>query len=126
MYVCKNCGQTYSEPVKFCGKCGTVVEQAVPVQPVMNNGMAVNPNDLPKDGMGIAGFVCGLLAVTACCGVTSIPGLICSISSMNKVKKGLVDPSTKWMGTVGLVLSIIGLVLLLLVVLCLLFLEYFL
>ena len=22
MYVCKNCGQTYSEPVKFCGKCG--------------------------------------------------------------------------------------------------------
>ncbi len=22
MYVCKTCGQTYSEPVKFCGKCG--------------------------------------------------------------------------------------------------------
>ena len=22
MYTCKNCGQTYSDPVKFCGKCG--------------------------------------------------------------------------------------------------------
>ena len=22
MYTCKTCGQTYSDPVKFCGKCG--------------------------------------------------------------------------------------------------------
>ena len=23
MYICKTCGQTYSDPVKFCGKCGS-------------------------------------------------------------------------------------------------------
>ena len=23
MYICRSCGQTYSEPVKFCGKCGS-------------------------------------------------------------------------------------------------------
>ena len=22
MYICKNCGQSYPEPVNFCGKCG--------------------------------------------------------------------------------------------------------
>jgi len=23
MYICRSCGQTYSDPVKFCGKCGS-------------------------------------------------------------------------------------------------------
>lgn len=111
MAYCKNCGNDVTG-VKFCGRCGTIVEvqnvQSVnTVQPVENN--------LPIDGMGIAGFICGLLGIIACCGITSIPGLICSLISMNKIKKGLADPSYKWMGIVGLVLSIIGIVLLLVV-----------
>ncbi len=124
MAFCKSCGNEV-DGVKFCGKCGTPVENKIenvaPVQPVQSV-QTVQPmynqsvNALPKDGYGIAGFICGIVGITACCGITSIPGLICSIISMNKVKKGEVDPSTKWMGTVGLVLSIVGLLLILFVI----------
>lgn len=123
MAFCKSCGNEVNG-VKFCGKCGTPVEvnnaaaapvqPAQPVQPIYNNQPV---NNLPKDGWGLAGFICGIVGITACCGITSLPGLICSIISMNKIKKNEVDPSTKWMGTAGLVLSIIGLVLLVLVIL---------
>lgn len=111
MAYCKNCGNDVTG-VKFCGRCGSSVE-VQSVQPV--NTVQQTGSNLPTDGMGIAGFICGLLGVLACCGITSIPGLICSLISMSKVKKGLVDPSNKWMGITGLVLSIIGIVLLLIV-----------
>ena len=28
MYICKNCGQTYADPVRFCGKCGSNLIEA--------------------------------------------------------------------------------------------------
>ena len=107
MAFCRSCGNDVTG-VKFCGKCGTPVEEQisspiVPGQPVVNNG-----SNLPKDNAGLWGFILGLLGVTACCGITSIPALICSIVSMNNVKKGLVDSSNQWMGVAGLVLGILG------------------
>ena len=119
MAFCRSCGNEING-VKFCGKCGAPVEEnanaSAPVQPVQQMYTGQPVNTLPKDGWGIAGFICGIVGVTACCGITSIPGLICSIISMNKVKKNEVDPSTKWMGTVGLVLNIIGLIAILLII----------
>lgn len=131
MGYCKHCGNDVTG-VKFCAKCGSAVEETI-VQPVqtMQAGQQVqevpvgNVGKLPSDGMGIAGFICGLLGLVACCGITSIPGLICSLISMNKVKKGLVDPSTKWMGVTGMILSIIGIVLLLVVVIYYIFIVWY-
>lgn len=40
MYICRSCGQTYSEPVKFCGKCGNdsfdIPQQSYAPQPQYN------------------------------------------------------------------------------------------
>ncbi len=126
MAFCRSCGNEING-VKFCGKCGTPVEDTIAnvapvqtIQPMYNQQV----NTLPKDGFGIAAFICGVVGITACCGITSIPGIICSIISMNKVKRGEVDPSTKWMGTAGLILSILGLVLVLLVIIYYIFVIY--
>ena len=118
MAKCQSCGNELKKGAKFCASCGSpvgdveqpvvenVVSNDVPVQmvsPVVTPGV-----ELPTDSMGIAGFVCGILGITLCCGVTSIPGLICSILSMKNVKAGKVKSQTSWMGIVGLVLSILG------------------
>lgn len=117
MTKCQNCGNDLKKGAKFCASCGapaveevapvveTVVQNDVPFQvaPVVNPGI-----ELPSDNMGIAGFICGILGITLCCGITSIPGLICSIMSMKNVKAGKVKSQTSWMGIVGLVLSILG------------------
>lgn len=121
MAFCKSCGSEVNEG-KFCVKCGTPVEevavmsqdQLVQGQTVVSDqavvqGQAAPATKLPSDGMGIAGFVCGLIGFL-CCTYVAIPGLILSILSMQNVKRGKVNPSTKWMGIVGLIFSILGIV----------------
>lgn len=72
--------------------------------PVINNSMKEKAN-----GLQVAGLVCGILAICACCcyGVVSIvlgvAGLICSITGNNRNKNGV--------GIAGIVCSVIGLVL---------------
>ena len=117
MALCKSCGNEVNGG-KFCGKCGASLEEVTmdaPVAPVpaMSDvpGQVTPATTLPSDGMGIAGFVCGLIGFL-CCTYIAIPGLICSIISMQNVKQGKVDPKNKWMGIVGLVFSILGIVML--------------
>ena len=125
----KSCGNELNG-AKFCASCGTPVEEVVqsgvaPQQPVQGQpvqqpmaqqpmqgqpvapGQAMPGATLPADNLGLAGFICGIIGFL-CCSFCTIPGLICSIMSMNNVKSGKVDPKNKWMGIVGLVLSILG------------------
>lgn len=68
-----------------------------------------NPVGNKANGLQVAGLVCGILAICACCcyGVVSvvlgIAGLICSIAGNNRGKHGV--------GVAGIVCSVIGLVL---------------
>lgn len=119
MAKCQSCGNELKKGAKFCASCGapigeveqpvveTVVQNDLPVQvaPVVNPG-----TELPSDNMGLAGFICGILGITLCCGITSIPALICSVLSMKNVKAGKVKSQTSWMGIAGLVLGILGIV----------------
>ena len=113
MASCQNCGNELKPGGKFCASCGAPAEE-VPVTPVQNvqepvySSNVVPTNELPADNMGLAGFICGILGVTACCGITSIPALICSIMSIKNVKAGKVKTDSSWMGIVGLVLGILG------------------
>lgn len=123
MKNCKNCGNELLGDENVCPQCGTPVEGAN-VQQVVDSGVQqvvdmgaqqVQPQvdqtstGLPKDNLGLAGFICGIIGFL-CCTYVAIPGLICSILSMNNVKAGKVDSKNKWMGIVGLVLSALGLV----------------
>lgn len=125
MTNCKNCGNQLVGNENVCPQCGTPVERAA-AQPVVDAGVqpqvdagvqpqvaqpqvAQTATGLPKDNLGLAGFICGIVGFL-CCTYVAIPGLICSIMSMNNVKAGKVDPKNKWMGIVGLVLSILGIV----------------
>lgn len=72
--------------------------------PIINNSVGEKAN-----GLQVAGLVCGILAICACCcyGVVSIvlgvAGLICSITGNNRNKHGV--------GIAGIVCSVIGMVL---------------
>ncbi len=73
MYVCKNCGQTYSEPVKFCGKCGgdsfdSNEYMAPEYSPYSNPTPAYTYASSPAPSGGskapaIVGMACGISAV---------------------------------------------------------------
>lgn len=64
MYVCKNCGQVYSEKVNFCGKCGS---EAFDVQadayanpaPSYNYAAPVGGSKVPS----IIGMIFGITAI---------------------------------------------------------------
>lgn len=112
MASCQSCGNELKPGAKFCASCGAPVPevQATPVQ--MEQTVYPSGNGpvtgLPSDNMGLIGFICGILAITLCCGITSIPALICSIMSIKNVKAGKVKADSSWMGIVGLVLGILG------------------
>ena len=87
MAFCKSCGNEVNEG-KFCGKCGASVEDVNLMNPVQPGqvpigvpGQVAPASTLPSDGMGVTGFVCGLVGFL-CCTYVAIPGLICSIISM--------------------------------------------
>ena len=134
MAFCKYCGNETTN-AKYCGSCGAPVtetpvqQQPVmpPQQPVMQQQPQINPNQpypyppqqppypyppqqgLPKDDMGLLGLIFGIIGFL-CCTFLTIPGLICSIISMNNVKAHKVSDQNKWMGIVGLILSILKIV----------------
>ncbi len=66
----------------------------------------------PASGTAIASLVLGILALTLCAGVTSIPGLICAAIAMRETREG--RRSGGGIAIAGLVLSIIGLLILVL------------
>ena len=123
MYManCQSCGNELKKGGKFCASCGAPVPEEVPVQPInpVGTSQVVTPvyGELPSDNNGLISFICGILGITLCCGVTSIPALICGIISMKNVKAGKVKADTSWMGIVGLVLGILGTLYLLFVIL---------
>lgn len=103
MNFCSNCGKKI-EGTNFCSNCGHSNASVV-----QNTNQTSNNSSLPKDNLGLAGFICGIVGFL-CCTYVSIPGLICSIMSLNNIKKGKVEPKNKWMGITGIVLSCLGLV----------------
>lgn len=118
MANCQSCGNELKKGGKFCAACGApapeeteVVVQTVQVGAAPITTMNTTEN-LPADNMGLIAFICGILGITLCCGITSIPALICAIVSMKNVKAGKVKNDTSWMGIVGLVLGILGTLLL--------------
>ena len=73
MYICKNCGQTYSDPVNFCGKCGG---DSFDSNDYMNTEYSPNVNPSPtytyasapapaseNKAPAIVGMSCGVSAV---------------------------------------------------------------
>jgi hypothetical protein len=63
----------------------------------------------PSSGLGIAGFILGILALTFCGGLTGPPGLILSIMGMKATAPGAMPPrSGRGLAIAGLVLSILG------------------
>lgn len=107
MNFCSNCGKNM-EGTNFCSNCGqTSVSAAQSVIQGQNTNQVSN-NSLPKDNLGLAGFICGIIGFL-CCTYVAIPGLICSIMSIINVRDGKVDAKNKWMGIVGVILSGLGL-----------------
>jgi len=112
MANCKNCGKELLGGENVCPQCGTPVEGTFAAQQPGVAPQTVNVNGtvsgLPKDNLGLAGFICGIIGAL-CCTYVAIPGLICSILSLVNIKNGKVDGSKKWMGIVGIICSAIGL-----------------
>lgn len=108
MNFCSNCGKKI-EGTNFCSNCGQAsVNTAQSIMQEQKTNQVSN-SSLPKDNLGLAGFICGIVGFL-CCTYVSIPGLICSIMSLNNRKKGKVDPKNKWMGIAGIILSCLGIV----------------
>lgn len=79
-----------------CSKCGgvfTVVSDAAGIRAIAPEAMpmaAASPLDAPpaplptgSNGLAVAGLVCGIVGLFTC-GLTSIPGIICSILGLKK------------------------------------------
>ncbi len=70
MYICKNCGQTYTAPSNFCGKCGGEVTEAPDTfntaysNPAPAYSYATPVAEAPAAGKGpaIVGMIFGILA----------------------------------------------------------------
>ncbi len=76
--------------------------------------MAAVPMAPPSSGLGIAGFVLGLLSLTVCGGITGPFGLVLSILGMRETAPGSTPPkSGRGLAIAGLVLSILGTLMLL-------------
>lgn len=68
----------------------------------------------PSSGLGIAGFVLGLLSITLCSGITGPFGLVLSIMGMRETSPAAASPrSGRGLAIAGLVLSILGTLILL-------------
>lgn len=71
----------------------------------------------PSSGLGIAGFVLGILSLVFCGGLTAPFGLVLSIMGMKETAPGATPPkSGRGLAIAGLVLSILGTLVLLAVV----------
>ena len=68
----------------------------------------------PSSGLGIAGFILGLLSITACTGITGPFGLVLSIMGMRETSPAAASPrGGRGLAIAGLVLSILGTLILL-------------
>lgn len=72
MYICKNCGQTYHGPIKFCGKCGgdsfevqmTYTPQSEYINPAPTYSYVSSPSSTsPRSAPAIIGMIFGILAL---------------------------------------------------------------
>ena len=58
MKYCKFCGSQIEDNAKFCPNCGARLEE----ERVVNN-ISSNEEDLPTNGLGIAGFILSLVSI---------------------------------------------------------------
>ena len=123
---CKSCGQEIENGNYFCINCGARVDgdnsttSAVSNQnSTQNYNQNVNNNQgqvNQTNGWSITGFILSIAGIIlCCCGPISVAGLILSIIGV--VKSNSMNNSGKGLGIAGIVISVIGLCLLLLVVL---------
>lgn len=110
--ICKNCGFTNMEDVKFCENCGSDLnaQASVDMTNTVNYGNAgmPNPNGVqnvsePGKGLAIAGMVCGIVSFFCFGFITGLLGVIFGAVAKSKgCKSG--------MATAGIVCGVLGVV----------------
>lgn len=104
--VCRNCGTQYDDRFVACPRCGAPKN----VQVVYQQPVAPQPAPTPQDsnGMGVAGFVLGLLGFLSAgmSFILQLLGLIFSCVGVSKAQK--LNGKNKGLSIAGLVLSILS------------------
>jgi uncharacterized membrane protein YjgN (DUF898 family) len=120
---CSQCGATNAAGAKFCGSCGAVIPPpAYNPPPPPSNYIGPNPQPVPppagSNSKAVIALVLGIASVF-CCGIfTGIPAAILGKMEMDAIKQGRSPESNMgmakagfWIGIVGSVLFILGIVL---------------
>lgn len=100
--VCRNCGTQYDDGFAACPQCGAPKNVQVEYQ----HNVAFVPQD--NNGMGVAGFVLGLLGFLSMgiSFVLQLLGLVFSCIGLSKAQK--LNGKNKGFSIAGLVLSILS------------------
>jgi len=108
MAFCSNCGEKIDDGVRFCQSCGNAVGGAAPAAPVVNTqGANLQIPAKDKKGFAIASLALGIGGL----GAWLLPLLGLPVTIVGLVT-GVVGrkSSNKKMATVGLILSMVGLI----------------
>ena len=102
---CRTCGPQLNTDTGFCPSCGSPIT-ANNNQTVVSNNMYNQVNTGEKDNT-VTAFVLSLLGFL-CCTYLAIPGLIMSITSLQKINKGQLAPKNKGLAIAGIILGGLG------------------
>ena len=102
---CKTCGTQLNTDTGFCPSCGSPIT-ANNNQTVVSDNMYNQVNTGEKDNT-VTAFVLSLLGFW-CCTYLAIPGLIMSITSLQKINKGQLPPKNKGLAIAGIILGGLG------------------
>lgn len=108
---CKTCGTQLNTDTGFCPSCGSPITVNNNPTEVSNNmynqGNMTNQVNTGEKDNTVTAFVLSLLGFL-CCTYLAIPGLIMSISSLQKINKGQLAPKNKGLAIAGIVLGALG------------------
>ncbi|MDP4120724.1 MAG: DUF4190 domain-containing protein [Bacillota bacterium] len=121
MKKCISCGADLDDTMKFCPRCGTLLnpyEQSTPVNfppqpPIFPPQPPLIPQQPRNNSLAIAGFVVSLASL-AFCGFPAIIGLILSIIALNQIKN--TGESGKGFAVAGIVIGAAEIFLILLLI----------
>lgn len=102
---CRTCGTQLNTDTGFCPSCGSPIT-ANNNQTVVSDNMYNQVNTGEKDNT-VTAFVLSLLGFL-CCTYLAIPGLIMSITSLQKINKGQLAPKNKGLAIAGIILGGLG------------------
>ena len=108
---CKTCGTQLNTDTGFCPSCGSPITVNNNPTEVSNNmynqGNMTNQVNTGGKAITVTAFVLSLLGFL-CCTYLDIPGLIMSISSLQKINKGQLAPKNKGLAIAGIILGALG------------------